>query len=180
MNRVEMTEQAAVVVDASQGRDSDVPSSLARLDAVDLRILSELQTNGRITNIDLADRVGLSPPPCLRRMRSLRTRGYIRGFRALIEEKLLGFEILAFVMIQLESQANARLSEFETAMQKNPHVLECWLVSGDTDYVLRCVARNLSSLQSLLAQFAALPNVRNVKSALALRRTKDEPLAIQR
>lgn len=148
------------------------------LDAIDLKILSELQQDGRMTNNDLGQRVGISPTQCLRRVRALKEAGYIKGFRALLDERRLGLEITSFVTVELTSQAEGQLTAFETAVQQLPHVRECWLVSGGADYVLKCVARSVSDFEALLLQFAALPNVRNVKSMLGLRNTKDAPLPL--
>src|ERR1700758_3209691 len=100
-------------------REGTVP---ARLDAIDRKILKELQEDGRITNVDLADRVGISAPPCLRRMRALEEAGYIKGYRALLDEKLLGFEVTVFAMVHLASQADADLQAFEGFVRGKPVV----------------------------------------------------------
>lgn len=148
------------------------------LDAIDLKILSELQRDGRMTNNDLGHRVGISPTQCLRRVRALKEAGYIKGFRALLDERRLGLEITSFVTVELASQAEAQLAAFELAVRDLPNVRECWLVSGGADYVLKCVARGVSDFEALLLQFAAFPNVRSVKSMLTLRNTKDTPLPL--
>jgi DNA-binding Lrp family transcriptional regulator len=148
------------------------------LDAIDLKILSELQNDGRMTNNDLGQRVGISPTQCLRRVRALKEAGYIKGFRALIDERRLGMEITSFVTVELASQAEAQLAAFERAVRDLPQVRECWLVSGGADYVLKCVARSVADFEALLLQFASWPNVGKVRSLLTLRNTKDAPLPL--
>ncbi len=145
----------------------------ARLDAIDRQILRELQADGRITNVELARRVGISAPPCLRRVRALALAGYIKGYRALLDEKLLGFEVTAFAMVHLSSQAEADLAAFEAYVRKEPLVRECWMLSGEIDFILKCVAPNLAAFQALVTELTAAPHVRNVKTSLTLRNSKD-------
>ena len=145
----------------------------ARLDAIDRKILKELQDNGRITNVELARRVGISAPPCLRRVRALEDAGYIKGYRALLDEKLLDFEVTAFAMVHLSSQAEADLAEFENFVRAQPLVRECWMLSGEIDFILKCVAPNLAAFQALVTELTAAPHVRNVKTSLTLRNSKD-------
>ena len=116
----------------------------ARLDAIDRQILKELQDDGRMTNVELARRVGISAPPCLRRVRALQEAGYIKGYRALLDEKNLGFEVTAFAMVHLSSQAEADLAAFEHFVRTQPLVRECWMLSGEIDFVLKCVAPDLT------------------------------------
>ena len=149
-----------------------------QLDAIDLRILSELQNDGRIRNNELANRVGVSPPPCLRRVRSLVGRGFIRSIRAVLDERLLGFEVVSFVSIQLERQAQATLQAFESTIAAAPFVQQCWQISGDTDYLLKCIAPDLEAMHQQILGFAAMPNVRNIKSFVVLSTLKDGPLPI--
>ncbi len=149
------------------------------LDDIDLRILSELQKDGRIRNNELASRVGLSEPPCRRRVRSLRERGYIGAIRAILDERLLGYEVTSFVSIQLRSQAQATLQAFETSIAALPRVLQSWRISGDADYLLKYVARSVEDMHQQLLQFAAMPEVRNIRSFPVLGIAKDEPLPIQ-
>src|SRR5881398_453944 len=99
------------------------------LDAIDWKILKEMQDDGRITNVELARRVGISAPPCLRRVRALEEAGYIKGYRALLDEKLLGYEVTVFAMVHLTSQAEADLGEFERFVRAQPLVRECWMLS---------------------------------------------------
>ena len=148
----------------------------APLDAIDRQILKELQADGRMTNVELARRVGISAPPCLRRVRSLQEAGYIRGFRALLDEKRLGFEVTAFAMVHLSSQAEADLASFEQFVRTQPLVRECWMLSGEIDFVLKCVAPNLAAFQTLVTELTGAPHVRNVKTSLTLRSSKDEAM----
>ncbi len=147
-----------------------------RLDPLDWRILKELQADGRITNIALSQRVGLSAPPCLRRVRALEDAGYIRGYTALIDEKMLGFELTAFAMVGLHAQAEPDLRAFENRVLGWPLVRECHMMSGETDYILRCVAPDLGTFQDfVIKDLTAAPNVASVKTSLAIRRAKQEP-----
>lgn len=146
------------------------------LDAIDWRILKELQADGRITNLALARRVGLSPPPCLRRVRALEAAGVISGYTALLDEKVLGFDILAFAMVGLRNQADADLRAFENRLAAWPLVREAYMMAGETDYILKCVAPGLEAFQNfVLNELTAAPNVANVKTALAIRRAKLTP-----
>lgn len=147
-----------------------------RLDAIDRRILAELQADGRMTNVELARRVGISAPPCLRRVRSLEEAGFIRGYRALLDEKLLGFEVVCFAMVHLASQADADLRAFEAFVRSAPLVRECWMLSGEIDFVLKCVAPDLATFQAFVAELTAAPAVKNVKTSLTLRCSKDAAL----
>ena len=145
-----------------------------RLDAIDWKILTELQRDGRITNVELSRRVGISAPPCLRRMRALEDAGIIRGYRALLDEKRLGYEVTVFVMVHLTSQAEPDLAAFDERVRNWPLVRECWMLSGEVDFILKCVAPDLAAFQAFLTELTATPNVRSIRTALALRRSKDE------
>ena len=144
-----------------------------RLDAIDWKILKEMQEDGRITNVELARRVGISAPPCLRRVRALEQAGFIKGYRALLDEKKLGYEVTVFAMVHLSSQAEADLAAFEKFVRAQPLVRECWMLSGEIDFVLKCVAPDLKTFQGFVEQLTAAPNVRNVKTSLTLRNSKD-------
>src|SRR3984885_5638646 len=146
---------------------------MRRLDAIDRNILRELQDDGRITNVERARRVGISAPPCLRRVRSLQEAGYIKGYRALLDEKKLGFEVTAFAMVHLSSQAEADLAEFEAFVTTQPLVRECWMLSGEIDFVLKCGAPSLAAFQALVTELTGAPHVRNVKTSMTLRNSKD-------
>ena len=146
----------------------------ARLDAIDWKILKELQDDGRMTNVELARRVGISAPPCLRRVRALEQAGFIKGYRGLLDEKLLGFEVTVFAMVHLSSQAEADLVAFETFVRSQPIVRECWMLSGEIDFVLKCVAPDLKTFQAFVEKLTAAPNVRNVRTSLVLHNSKNE------
>lgn len=147
-----------------------------RIDAIDQNILRELQEDGRITNVELSKRVGISAPPCLRRVRALEEDGIIRGYRALLDEKKLGFDLMAFAMVHLVSQAEADLSAFSERVQRWPLVRSCWMLSGEVDFLLLCVAPDLRTFQNFVLELTAAPNVRNVKTALTLKQAKDAPV----
>ena len=112
---------------------------LARLDATDWRILKELQANGRVTNVELARKVGISPPPCLRRVRALEEAGMIDGYFAVLNEKSAGFDVTAFAYVGLHSQSEPDLRAFENRVLAWPLVRECHMLSGETDYILKCI-----------------------------------------
>jgi DNA-binding Lrp family transcriptional regulator len=147
-----------------------------RLDSIDWAILKELQADGSITNVELARRVGLSAPPCLRRVRALESAGIIKAYRAVLDPKALGFEIVCFAMVQLDIQGRKELQEFEQRIKEWSMVRECWTLSGDIDFILKCVASNLGAFQTFVSDLTELPNVRNVRTALTLELIKDEPL----
>ena len=146
------------------------------IDKFDLAILKELQADGRLTNAELALRVGLSAAPCWRRVRALEEAGYIRGYRTLLDPQMLGYEVVFFAMVQLATQGKTELSGFQARVKGWPAVRECWTLSGDVDFILKCVAPNLAGFQALVGELTALPNVRNVRTALTLDLVKDEPL----
>jgi DNA-binding Lrp family transcriptional regulator len=148
----------------------------ARLDATDWRILKELQANGRITNVELAEKVGISPPPCLRRVRALEQAGMIAGYFAQLDEKMVGFEVIAFAMVGLHSQSEADLRAFENRVLAWPLVRECYMLSGETDFLLKCVAPDLTAFQDFVIEdLTAAANVASVKTTLIIRRVKFEP-----
>jgi len=147
-----------------------------RLDPIDRKILSELQGDGRMTNVELARRVGISAPPCLRRVRSLEEAGLIHGYHAKVNARELGFEVQVFAMVGLDSQAENELNAFEDRCRQWPLVRECHMLNGEVDFMLKCVAPDLSSFQSFLTgQLLNTPNVASVKTSLVIRRAKDEP-----
>jgi len=147
-----------------------------RLDPIDRKILAELQADGRMTNVELAKRVGISAPPCLRRVRALEEQGYIRGYHADIDARELGFEVQVFAMVGLQSQAEADLSAFEARCRAWPLVRECHMLNGEVDFILKCVAPDLSTFQRFLTEeLTAAENVGSVKPSLVIRGAKDEP-----
>lgn len=150
--------------------------SAAKLDPIDRKILAELQADGRMTNVELAKRVGISAPPCLRRVRTLEEAGYIRGYHADVDARELGFEVQVFAMVGLQSQAEVDLSAFEERCRNWPLVRECHMLNGEVDFVLKCVAPDLSTFQSFLTeQLTSAPNVASVKTSLVIRCAKDDP-----
>lgn len=147
-----------------------------RLDSTDWRILRELMADGSITNVALAQRVGLSAPPCLRRVRALEQAGLVTGYTALVDEKALGFEVTAFALVGLHSQAEADLRAFENRVLGWPVVREAYMLAGESDYILRCVARDMTAFQDfILNELTAAANVASVKTNLAIRRAKLAP-----
>ena len=147
-----------------------------KLDDIDRKILAELQADGRMTNVELAKRVGISAPPCLRRVRTLEEAGYIRGYHADVDARELGFEVQVFAMGGLQSQAQADLTAFEEACRGWPLVRECHMLNGEVDFILKCVAPDLSSFQNFLTgELLTTPNVASVKTSLVIRAAKDEP-----
>ena len=147
-----------------------------RLDDIDLRIIDELQRNGRMTNVDLARCVGISAPPCLRRVRALEQAGFIAGYHASVDPALLGFGVTVFAMVGLHSQAEADLQAFEARVESWPEVRECHMLNGDIDFILKCVAPDLASFQDFLTQkLTPAPNVANVKTSLIIRQSKRLP-----
>ena len=147
-----------------------------RLDEIDRMILAELQADGRMTNVELAKRVGISAPPCLRRVRTLEDSGYIGGYHADINSKQLGFEVQVFAMVGLQSQAEVDLSAFETRCLESPFVRECHMLNGEVDFILKCVAPDLSTFQTFLTdELTSAENVASVKTSLVIRGAKDQP-----
>ena len=144
------------------------------LDEIDLRILAEIQADGRITNVELAKRVGISPPPCLRRVRTLEEEGYIQGYRGLLDPRRLGFDVTVFASVHLSSQADADLRAFEEFVRAEPLVRECWMLSGEVDFILKCVAPDMATFQDFVTHLTAAPHVRNVRTSLVLHNSKYE------
>ena len=147
-----------------------------QLDTTDWRILRELQRAGRVTNVELAHRVGLSPPPCLRRVQALERAGVIVGYRALLDAGKLGFHVAVFALVGLKSQAEAELRAFAELAERWPIVREAYAVSGEADFMLKLVARDLPELQDfIIRDLTAAANVDSVKTTLILRQSKYEP-----
>ena len=147
-----------------------------RLDPIDRKILAELQADGRMTNVELARRVGISAPPCLRRVRALEEAGLILGYHAEVDARELGFEVQVFVMVGLDSQAEIELRAFEAKCKEWPLVRECHMLNGEVDFILKCVAPDLSGFQTFLTgDLLTTPNVASVKTSLVIRGAKHEP-----
>ncbi len=147
-----------------------------KLDLIDRRILKDLQEDGRITNVELARRAGISAPPCLRRVRALEEAGFIRGYHAEIDPAALGYTVTVFAQVGLDSQAEPDLKAFEDLVATWPEVRECHMLAGETDFLLKVVAVDWDSYQTFLtSRLTAAPNVSHVKSALAIRSSKMRP-----
>ena len=141
-----------------------------KIDNIDRQILRELQADGRMTNVELAERVGISPPPCLRRVRNLEDSGHIKGYNAEVDQEMLGFGITVFAYVGLVSQAENDLVAFENLMRSLPEVRECHMLSGEIDFLLKIVATNMDAFQRFLTgQLTCAPNVSQVKTSLAVR-----------
>ena len=144
-----------------------------KLDPIDRKILAELQADGRMTNVELSKRVGISAPPCLRRVRALEEAGYIEGYHADVNARRLGFDVTVFAMIGLASQAESDLVAFERRAAAWPLVRECHMLNGEIDFILRCVAPDLGTFQDFLThELTAAPNVASVKTRLLIRSSK--------
>ena len=144
-----------------------------KLDDVDRQILSDLQGDGRMTNVELAKRAGISAPPCLRRVRALEDGGIVRGYHADIDADALGYSVNVFAFVGLTSQAESDLREFEEMVSALPQVRECHMLMGETDFLLKIVAHDWDDFQRFLtSKLTPAPNVSHVKTALAIRSAK--------
>ena len=149
---------------------------MANLDRIDRRLLCELQDEGRITTVELAQRVGLTAPPCLRRVRALEDDGVIRGYHADLDASKLGYAITVFALVSLRSQAEDALRQFEDHMRGLPEVRECHMLNGEIDFILKIVSRDLQSFQEFLtSKLTPAPNVASVKTSLTIRTAKQLP-----
>ena len=146
---------------------------MGNLDQIDRRLLSELQDEGRITNVELAGRVGQTAPPCLRRVRGLEDAGVIKGYHAELDGAKLGFAITVFAMVSLKSQAEDALRQFEDHMKGLAEVRECHMLNGEIDFILKIVSKDLQSFQEFLtSKLTPAPNVASVKTSLTIRTAK--------
>ena len=143
------------------------------LDAIDARILTELQSDGGLTNAELAERVGLSPSPCLRRVKILTDAGVIKKRVALVDGNAIDLKVSVFIHVTLEKQIEENLSEFEAAIESRPEVVECYLMTGESDYLLRVVVPDLEAYERFLMEhLTRIPGVSNIKSSFALNQVK--------
>ena len=141
----------------------------------DEHILAQLQKEGRTTNQQLAEDVGMSTSACWRRVRALEEAGFIKGYRGLLDEKMLGYEVTVFAMVGLHSQAEADLLAFEARVARWPLVRECHMLNGEIDFILKCVAPDLQAFQKFLTgELTSAPNVASVKTSLTIRASKGE------
>ena len=146
------------------------------LDETDISILALLQEDGRMSNVDLARRVGLTAPPCLRRVRALEENGLIESYHAALNGPALGYTIMVFAMVSLKSQAETDLKAFEDHVATLPEVRECHMLNGEIDFILKVVARDLQSFQQFLtSKLTSAVNVASVKTSLTIRTSKNEP-----
>src|SRR5690606_24389100 len=139
----------------------------ADLDAIDWKILRELQQDGRMTNVELSQRVGISAPPCLRRVRRLEESGIIRGYRALLDAPSLGMEVAAFCVVGRKHRAEPDLKAFAERPRQWANVREAWMVSGESDFLLHCVTSDIGTFQTFVIEdLTSTPNVDTVRTAL--------------
>jgi DNA-binding Lrp family transcriptional regulator len=149
---------------------------MGSLDQIDCRLLAELQGEGRMTNVELAQRVGLTAPPCLRRVRALEEAGIIRGYHAELDPAKLGYTIMVFALVSLKSQAEESLRQFEDHVRGLPQVRECHMLNGEIDFILKIVSKDLQSFQEFLtSELTPAPNVASVKTSLTIRTAKQLP-----
>ncbi|PCI56143.1 MAG: AsnC family transcriptional regulator [Alphaproteobacteria bacterium] len=148
----------------------------ARLDQIDRNILKRLQDDGRVTNVALAKSVGMSAPPCLRRVRALEDAGYIKGYNAQINHNTMGFGVTIFAMVTLKSQVESDLVEFEEYITKIPVVRECHMLAGEVDFILKIVAKDWDSYNEIFRKdLSDAPHVNSIKSSLSVRAAKNKP-----
>lgn len=153
-----------------------ISTNKIELDRIDRAIIRELQAEGRLSNQSLSERVGLSPSPCSRRLKLLEDAGVITGYTALIDEAAIGFTLGVFVFVKLEKQVDDALNTFESAVVEFPEVVDCWLMTGLRDYLLRIVTTGLPHYESFLtSELTKIPGVASIESSLSLRRVKSAP-----
>ena len=143
------------------------------LDAIDIRILSELQQDDGLSNVELARRVNLSPSPCLMRVRALEKQGVIRQYVALADPQALGLGLNVFISISLKEQSKAALADFESRIAEHDEVMECYLMTGDSDYLIRVAVANMAALERfILDQLTPIPGVEKIRSSFALKQVR--------
>jgi Lrp/AsnC family leucine-responsive transcriptional regulator len=146
---------------------------LPEFDQFDMRLLNRLQNDARTTNVALAEAANLSPAPCLRRVRDLEAAGVIRGYVTLLDPEALGLDVSVFIQVSLEKQVGQALRTFEETIEGYPEVMECYLMTGDSDYLLRVVARDLKALQGFIVdRLAKIPHVASIRSSITLKQVK--------
>ena len=148
-------------------------NQLPKLDSIDRRLLVALQNDGRLTATELAERAGLTTSPCLRRLRRLEDTGVIRGYAALVDQKKVGLPVSVFVSIKLERQREEDLNRFEEAVRRCPEVVECYLMTGQRDYLLRVVARDLADYERIVKEtLTRIEGIASIESSFALSQVK--------
>ncbi|MCV3244122.1 Lrp/AsnC family leucine-responsive transcriptional regulator [Mesorhizobium robiniae] len=151
----------------------------AKLDSMDRKMLRQLQANARLTNQELSEKVGLSPSPCLRRLRRLESEGIITGYSAILDEEKLGLPVAIFMSVKLERQIDSALVAFETEIMKHPEVIDCWLMTGDNDYLLRVLTSGLKEYETFLTgTLTKIPGIASIQSSVSLRRVKSSASGI--
>jgi len=146
---------------------------LQSIDAIDIQILDQLQENARLTNVELASRVHLSPSPCLARMRALEESGLISRYVTLLDPLQLGLNVSVFIQIRLERQVERALEVFQEAIRDYPEVMECYLMTGDADYLIRVVVPDVQALERFIVdELSKIPGVANIRSSFALKQVK--------
>lgn len=150
------------------------------LDRIDYKILHALQQDARLTHQELSEKVGLSPSPCARRIRKLETEGFITGYSASIDDARLGFGFSVFISVRLDRQIDDRLMAFETEIQRCPEIVECWLMTGRFDYLLRVAVSDLAEFERFLtSRLTKLPGVASLDSSVPIRRVKNLPARLE-
>ena len=145
----------------------------SNLDTIDWNILDRLQGDARISNVKLAESVHLSPSPCLARVRELEAGGYISRYVTLLDPLKLGLTVSVFIQVTLEKQVEKQLGSFESAIQKRPEVMECYLMTGDSDYLLRVVVPDIQALERFIVDhLTRIPGIANIRSSFALKQVK--------
>lgn len=143
------------------------------LDQIDRRILRELQRDARLSHQELGERVGLSPSPCARRIRKLETEGYIRGYNARIDEDMMGYGFNVFISVRLDRQVDDRLVRFEAEVENCPEIVDCWLMTGSFDYLLRVAVGDLAEYETFLTgRLTKITGVAQIESSIPIRRVK--------
>jgi Lrp/AsnC family leucine-responsive transcriptional regulator len=153
---------------------------IENLDDIDQKILSELQTDGRLTHQYLSSRVGLSPSPCARRIKRLETDGYITGYSARIDQAKIGFPFSVFVSVRLDQQIDNRLVSFEREVTNCPEIVDCWLMTGSFDYLLQVAVRDLHEFERFLTRrLTKIPGVASLESSVPIRRVKYQAVRLR-
>lgn len=143
------------------------------MDDKDYKIIRELQQNGRLSNQELSDRVSLSPSPCLRRTKILEEAGIISGYSAMVDQKAVGLSVTAFVQIKLERHGDETVTAFERAIETMPNVMDCWLMTGEADYLLRIITTDLDRFEQFVRQsLQKVPGIASISSSFAYGRVK--------